>query len=74
VWLDVDVVSQYMVYMVYNCVYYCDTHYILAYGHMGIWAYDTYLVPLIMSSARGSGDRLEMLPIKTESSRRLEPK
>jgi hypothetical protein len=23
--IDVDVVSQYMVYMVYNCVYYCDT-------------------------------------------------
>jgi hypothetical protein len=21
--IDVDVVSQYMVYMVYNCVYYC---------------------------------------------------
>jgi hypothetical protein len=23
--IDIDVVSQYMVYMVYNCVYYCDT-------------------------------------------------
>jgi hypothetical protein len=27
--IDIDVVSQYMVYMVYNCVYYCDTCYIL---------------------------------------------
>jgi hypothetical protein len=27
--IDIDVVSQYMVYMVYNCVYYCMCIYVL---------------------------------------------
>jgi hypothetical protein len=30
----VSVYMQYMVYMVYNCVYYCDTCYIHTYIHL----------------------------------------
>jgi hypothetical protein len=57
--IDVDAVSQYMVYMVYayNCVYYCETCYI---QHTNIQTYLAAvagLVPvLVVQCALGDGE------------------
>jgi hypothetical protein len=53
----VSIVSQYMVYMVYNCVYYCDTMCLLLYVYILTsdrgTAYHTSLLCASYCSLRG---------------------